>query len=204
MARKRNPDPLLITDGKRDGTGGTGPSRTRRVTTAVVGTTASAASGYAAAEVISRMQDLDPELFARLKEYAASNGISLDALLSAGADSGKMLLDLAARYLNMNPTLANEFGLSRKEAAELKRLADANFIEQVEQHDDEQSSIYGDDDLSIAARRKNMVYACNRLGLPGVARFRDLYRIALVFNSITEAHVEDIERHEKLYGKIEI
>lgn len=203
IVRKGEQQPLVInggSDGIKDG----GSSRVRRGVTAVAGTTASIAGGYAASEVLSRIQELDPDLAARLEKFASENGLDLTSLAKAGAESANMLLDLVARKLNMNPAHAGEFGLSRKEELALRKLADKHYVELVDAHDEYQLELpsSGDRVVDDAALFHGMANACQRLGLVGASRFRMLYAISLSLNSITENVVERVEQHESLYGPI--
>lgn len=77
--------------------------------------------------------------------------------------------------------------------------------EVVEAVDSAQVEVVGaaeNDDVTRLEYIREMSDVCNVLGLSGVSRFRDLYKISLVINTIRSIHVEDAEKHERILGVI--
>lgn len=127
------------------------------------------------------------------------SGGDLDRLAASKDNGRKVLLIESARQ---GVYLDESAGLSRAEAtryanlvkefgAGLSASADANQVSRPEVEDPM---------VADAAYMLSMARVCNRLGLSGPNRFRQLYEIAIVINTIQEVDVQKAETHESMFG----
>lgn len=59
-----------------------------------------------------------------------------------------------------------------------------------------------EDDVSRLNYIRRMSDVCSMMGLSGPDRFRQLYEVAYVINTVRQVNVADAERHEKILGQI--
>lgn len=81
-------------------------------------------------------------------------------------------------------------------------LANNEVIQAV---DSAQTEVVGkaeSDDVTRLEYIREMSDVCNILGLTGPGRFRELYRVSLIVNTIRKIHVDDAEQHERILGLI--
>lgn len=134
-------------------------------------------------------------------ENLTKSGGDVDRLAATGDGGRKIMLIEAARsgvFLDENA------GLSRAEALkyakmfrdfgrELSASADANQVSRPSMD----NAALEDASYLLAMSR-----VCARLSLTGPNRFRQLYEISVIMNSIQEVDVEKAELHESLFGAL--
>lgn len=111
-----------------------------------------------------------------------------------------MLVELARSGIEFAGT---EIGLSAQEMAAFTKMALEFKASQSARVDSKQAS-------ADRTEEQHMLYlaqmsrVCSRLGLTGHNRFRQLYDISLVLNTIREGDVERAEKHESVFGQIKV
>lgn len=133
------------------------------------------------------------------------------SLLGSGVDPTKqnpsdedkrriMLVELARSGLSFAGT---EIGLSPKEAEAFLKMAREFQAAQSTRVDAAQATVTRSEDEQ-ALYLSQMSRVASRLGLSGRNRFRDLYEVSLVINTIKESDVEKAEKHESIFGQIKV
>lgn len=111
-----------------------------------------------------------------------------------------MLVELARSGVEFAGT---EIGLSQQEAAAFAKMALEFKASQSARVDAGQASAERSEDQHLLYLSQ-MARVCTRLGLTGRNRFRQLYNLALVINTIKESDVERAEKHESIFGPIKV
>jgi len=95
-------------------------------------------------------------------------------------------------------------GLNKKESAAMMSLITQYQVANVQAHDKNQTMRLSSGDVGLDQDIINIEISevCALLGITGVGRAKQLYKVARVLNTITEGQVELFERHERLYGRI--
>lgn len=151
-------------------------------------------------EGIQAAADYAPDVLERMWNNMSESGVEPDKL-KASRDGGRKVALVEAARLGL--VLDKSAGLTEREArASAKMLQDFGSAVSAS-NDANQASKPQDNDVQKAAYMLAMSRVCNRLGLNGANRFRRLYEIAQVINTITEKDVENAELHETYFGTIQ-
>lgn len=152
-------------------------------------------------EGIQAAADYAPDVLEKMYNSMTDSGVTPDQASSAKDGGRTVALIEAARQGVM---LDEKAGLSKAEAkkylAMLKQFGTALSASVDSKQVDRPAS--EDAAMANASYMLAMHRTCNRLGLTGPNRFRQLYDISLVINTIREGDVERAELHESLYGAI--
>lgn len=144
-----------------------------------------------------------PDALSKMYNSMVDSGADPEDAQSTKDGGRSIILVEAARQ---GIVLDESAGLSRTEAKKYssmlkqfgKALSVANDKQQVARPSTD------NDPIAQASFILNMAEVCNRLGLSGPNRFRQLYNIALMMNTITEVDVEKAELHERMFGIVRL
>lgn len=145
--------------------------------------------------------DNAPELLSKMYDSMSDSGISPDKAASVKDGGRSVVLIEAARQ---GVLLDESAGLTKVEAKKYQTMLRQFGATMSAAVDSKQVGRPSAEDgrIAEAAYMLSMHRAANRLALSGPNRFRELYNIALVINTIRESDVESAELHESLYGAI--
>jgi len=151
-------------------------------------------------EAVSQAAEHVPDLIGNMVDSMRDSGVDPKDLLSS-KDGKKVVLTELARQ---GVTLDSSAGLSKGELTKyLSALKE--FGSKLTTTVDSKQAVRPtteDPRIARAAYLQGMQRVCAWIGLTGPNRFRQLYEIATVVNTITEKDIEDAELHEQLYGKL--
>lgn len=147
-------------------------------------------------EAVTEAAQAAPGLWNDLVGSMTGSGVKPEDLSKlSGADSRRVVLvELARAGLPLSESagltsdeLKKYFGMLKEFGAKLQEEHDGSQVERPSS---------GDEKIDQYAFHRALGRTANRLGLSGPGRFRQLYEIAQVLNSITEADVESVELFE--------
>lgn len=116
-----------------------------------------------------------------------------------------MAIELAKNNIEVDlSTLARVLGdkVSKGYVQTRSVLSDSKLEETVDAAQTEVVGAAEQDDVTRLEYIREMSDVCNTLGLVGPGRFRELYRVSLIINTIRNIHVDDAEKHERILGLI--
>lgn len=151
-------------------------------------------------EAISQAAEHAPDLLEKMVSSMTDSGIDPKTLLES-KDAKKVVLIEAARQ---GVQLDSNAGLTKGELAKYANMLKQFGTQLTSSVDAKQATRPTTEDARIAeaAFLGSMQRTCAWLGLTGPNRFRSLYEISTMINSITEKDLENAELHERLYGMI--
>lgn len=155
-------------------------------------------------ELATAAVDLAPEYLETLYNSLAGSGVDPEKLAKLSKDDARQVVLVESAKQGVR--LDGGAGLTIDEASKYTALLKSFGHELSEKHDKNQVSrpTTGDVVVDSAAFNHAMNRSAARLGLTGAGRFRQLYELAMVFNSIRESDIESIELHELQYGAIRV
>lgn len=158
-----------------------------------------------AAALYDRMFEsgIDPEVAATVK--AGGREVGLVELARSGIDFTAESLAKAGLKEKDIKTFLSMSNLERLKSGVRNISNDVlgeEFKANVDANQADSATIAEDDDVIRLKYIKRMSDVARSLGFSGVSRFRELYDLSLVINTIQEANVGDAEKHERIMGSI--
>lgn len=116
-----------------------------------------------------------------------------------------MAIELAKSNLEVDPSALAAILGDKVSQGYVRTRSVLSNNEVIQAVDEAQTEVVGkaeSDDITRLEYIREMSEVCTLLGLSGPSRFRELYRVSLIVNTIRKMHVEDAEKHERILGVI--